>query len=423
MKLNKTFGRIATTLVATAMLASLAAPVYAVEPETVNGPIGENGYYDDTTNSGIDTFSFAKELEMPVGVDEPVVTFTFTLNPDSPVDGEIAEDTATPTQNTADVQTGKGNVSGTAIFTGSENYTPVDADNDPGTPATTQKASQTVTINVSSFIGTGANQISEPGVYKYKLVESNTVNATGADADDFTTSDVDRTVYLFVERINEQLVVTGVELYNGPITTVEGAVTNPTKTDSVLNYYMLDGDPDDPDTPPTVVANDMTIEKVVDGTMGNKSEDFTFSFTVNSDTTNKTFNYVVTTDGVPGDEQTATASDPVTSINLSDGDTIKITGLTGTDTVTVEETDNGEGYTTSYRVTGGSLVSNQMKAENVPLAKDTDNTTPISTTITFTNTREAVSPTGLIMDIAPYVLLVVVAAAGCFVFLRKRRED
>ena len=34
MKLNKTFGRIATTLVATAMLASLAAPVYAEDGET-----------------------------------------------------------------------------------------------------------------------------------------------------------------------------------------------------------------------------------------------------------------------------------------------------------------------------------------------------------------------------------------------------
>ena len=43
--------------------------------------------------------------------------------------------------------------------------------------------------------------------------------------------------------------------------------------------------------------------------------------------------------------------------------------------------------------------------------------------VTVTNDRDAVSPTGLIMDIAPYVLLVVVAAAGCFVFLRKRRED
>ena len=40
-----------------------------------------------------------------------------------------------------------------------------------------------------------------------------------------------------------------------------------------------------------------------------------------------------------------------------------------------------------------------------------------------TNIREAANPTGLVMDIAPYVLLVVAAAAGCFIFMRKRRED
>ena len=45
------------------------------------------------------------------------------------------------------------------------------------------------------------------------------------------------------------------------------------------------------------------------------------------------------------------------------------------------------------------------------------------TSAEFTNNREAVSPTGIVMNVAPYVLLVVVAAAGCFVFLRKRRED
>ena len=419
MKLNKTFGRIATTLVATVMLASVAVVPAMAEPEKVNGAITSDGYYDDTTDAGIDTFSFTKELEMPVDVDEPTVTFNFTLSPDNPVRNEIASDEQ---QKSADVKAGLGSATGTAAFNGNEEYTAVDYDNDPQTPATTQKASATVTIDVSSLIGTDANKISEPGVYKYKLEESETVNSTGANASDFTTSQLDRTVYLFVERIDERLVVTGVELYSDNI---DGSTPNPDKTDSVLNYYMLKGNPDepDPDNPPTPVANDMTIEKVVDGTMGNKSEDFTFSFTVNSDTTNKTFNYVVTTDGVPGDEQTATASNPVTSIKLSDGDTIKITGLTGTDMVTVEETDNGEGYTTSYQVTNGQLVSNENKAENVSLAKDTDNTTPISTTITFTNTREAVSPTGLIMDIAPYALLVVVAAAGCFVFLRKRRED
>ena len=43
--------------------------------------------------------------------------------------------------------------------------------------------------------------------------------------------------------------------------------------------------------------------------------------------------------------------------------------------------------------------------------------------VEFTNDREASTPTGIVMNVAPYALLVVIAAAGCLVFLRKRDED
>ena len=49
--------------------------------------------------------------------------------------------------------------------------------------------------------------------------------------------------------------------------------------------------------------------------------------------------------------------------------------------------------------------------------------TSATNVIEFNNNKESVTPTGIVMNVAPYVLLVVVAAAGCFVFLRKRRED
>lgn len=410
MKLNKTFGRIATTLVATAMLASVTAvPAFAAD-----GAIGENGYYDDVA---IDAFTFTKELEMPIGVEKPTVTFNFTLSPAAPAEGEIAEDESTPA-NTADVQEGKGSITATAEFDSASTYTNVPVTT--GTP-TTQKASETVRVDISSFIS--STGITEPGVYKYVLEETS-LTATGVAESDFTLSDMDRTVYLYVERIDNVCVVTGVELYNGEIELVgegvDATLSDPAKTDSILNYYMLSGDPDDPSTPPTVIANDLTIEKAVKGSMGNMSEEFTFSFTVNSNTENKAFSYVVTKDGEQQTSQTVTEGTQVPNILLAHGDTIKITGLTGTDSVTVSETDNGEGYTTSYLVTSGS-TQNGTTAENVGLATSAGN--PVSTNITFTNTREAVSPTGLIMDIAPYVLLVVVAAAGCFVFLRKRRED
>lgn len=422
MKLSKNLGRIATTFLATAMLASVSAVPAFAEGEPVVGAIGNQGYYSDSSNTGIDAFTFTKELEMPEGVAKPNVKFTFKLTAAEPYEGETAEDNA---QNTADVQKGEGTIADAyATFDSNVNYSDVVYNADTADEYTNKLGSVTVQFNVGNI------EFTEPGVYKYKLEEVDTPITTDASASDFTTSTLDRTVYLYVQRINEgtpqeDIVVTGVELYNGEIVNNE---SNIGKTDSVLNYYMLTGDPDqpDPDNPPKPVANDMTIEKVVKGTMGNKSEDFTFSFTVSSETQGKTFNYVVTNDNNPGQTQTATAGTPVTSVTLQDGDTIKITGLTGTDKVTVEETDNGEGYTTSYQVTNGALVSGQKKAENVTLAteKNGDNEdVPVSTTVTFTNERNAVSPTGIVMNVAPYVLLVVVAAAGCFVFLRKRRED
>ena len=78
---------------------------------------------------------------------------------------------------------------------------------------------------------------------------------------------------------------------------------------------------------------------------------------------------------------------------------------------TVSETDyRSSGYTTK-------INDNEVR-EVVNVTYDADNND-----IAVVNTRNAVSPTGIVMNVAPYALLVVVAAAGCFVFLRKRRED
>ena len=61
-------------------------------------------------------------------------------------------------------------------------------------------------------------------------------------------------------------------------------------------------------------------------------------------------------------------------------------------------------------------TTNQNKT-SVTFKKDANND------VAYTNKLDTVSPTGLAMNIAPYALLVVVAAGACFVFLRKRRED
>ena len=67
MKLNKTFGRIATTLVATAMLASVAAvPAFAVDDPDIGADVTEpeySGITDEGTQhdaDGIENFTFKK---------------------------------------------------------------------------------------------------------------------------------------------------------------------------------------------------------------------------------------------------------------------------------------------------------------------------------------------------------------------------
>ena len=75
-----------------------------------------------------------------------------------------------------------------------------------------------------------------------------------------------------------------------------------------------------------------------------------------------------------------------------------------------------DGYATPT-IAGGTVDVNNKNKTVVKFDKEKTND------VAYTNTRNAVSPTGLAMNVAPYALLVVVAAAGCFVFLRKRRED
>ena len=402
MKLNKTFGRIATTLVATAMLASVAAvPAFAVE----NG-----GVITGTDGAAIQAITFNKTLRLPIDVDIPTVTFTFSLDaPTRPVDENATDANSSQT---IPVEAGTGNWNETVSFSSDDENLAEDG-------TTTKTVTKEVSFDVPTF--------SAAGVYKYLLTEDTlTDDNTSAALSDFTQSDVTRAVYFFVENVEiddqSKPVVTGAIISDSDSFTTVAA----DKTDTIVNYYMLEGDPDDdkPDEEPDVKANDLTITKKVDGDMGNKNEEFEFSIVVGTSGSGKTYNYFI--NGKEAETPIA-AGDEIPNVMLSHDDTIRITGLSAGESVSITEdaanndgSMNSAGYTTTYQVTQGQATPG--KTITTGLATGSDGKT-ISTTVTFTNIRNAVSPTGLIMDIAPYVLLVVAAAAGCFVFLRTRRED
>ena len=101
-----------------------------------------------------------------------------------------------------------------------------------------------------------------------------------------------------------------------------------------------------------------------------------------------------------------------------------------------ERAANKNGYTTTIKVNtveveeadwidGNNDGKKDGVSGNVEAKVSEDNTDAydVENEVLFTNDRDAVSPTGIVMNVAPYALLVVIAAAGCFVFLRKRDED
>ena len=379
MKLNKTFGRIATTLVATAMLASVAAPVYA---ETVQKP---------TEGTTLTELKFTKELVMPADAVTPTQTFTFDIEAVTGVGTE-----------TIDTESG-GDVAVRDGLTGVENAGSVEISTaDDGTrltSGTTATVSDTVTIPADKL----PSGFKDAGVYKYKITEN---AVTGDNASRFTDKTTQLYLYLVVER-NTGADVDSDSETDYHIASAVLKAADGTKEDTYTNWFDL-GSGDQP----VVQTGSLSVEKKVVGTMGSMSD--TFTFTVSGLTPGKSYKVQKNSE----QETTVTASERGEySFDLSHEDKLTIKGLDETvDGYTVVEAvddSTDKGYTSAFD-----------KDDNTTLDGVQGKVTKGQTTaLVCTNTRNAVSPTGLVTDIAPYVLLVVVAAAGCFVFLRKRRED
>ena len=382
MKLTrKSIGRIAASFVATAMLATMAI----VPASAATKPIGTDGIYNSDDNSAIESFSFTKELLRPADVDTPEVTFTFTMS--APAD-EFTETITDDNNNSIPVSKGEGTASGEVVF-GNEDDTVGTAVDDIVT------VKDTVTIDISEL------QFDTPGIYKYILTE--TSNITSGDSALYTLAD-DHTVYLYVENINGEMVVTGVVLQDGT------SYDKDAKTATITNEYMVDD---------STVTNKLTVNKTVTGNMGDKNEKFKFTITIDAKDNDANRNYIVVTkDGAevePVSEGNGTNGTYTYTVMLSDGASVDIYGLAIGDTYKIDESDySAEGYD-NPQVSGAVTADNQ----SVTLTDESNDT------VSYTNNRDAVSPTGIMMDIAPYAVLVVIAAAGCFIFLRKRhaKED
>lgn len=221
-----------------------------------------------------------------------------------------------------------------------------------------------------------ATKFTAPGIYRYVIEENN------GSYEGITYSTVKKNFDVYVDQNNA---------------IISYAFSNDLGTEKTDGKFTNDyGKTND-------TIHDLTVTKQVTGNQGD---------------TNKLFDFSVKVDGVAGEKYTVEVKEDANAaattitletgaaqtVKLKDGGTIHIWGLSDTDKVTVDETDyTAEGYTTT-----GELTDLMVTADD--------------TQKTITNEKEVSALTGIVTDMAPYVLLIAVAGGLLVLSMRKKES-
>lgn len=135
----------------------------------------------------------------------------------------------------------------------------------------------------------------------------------------------------------------------------------------------------------------ITLKKVVAGNMGDTKKEFHFTAA----------NATITGDG-----------------NLADGKTTTITAKVGQEITITEDNYTSDGYTTTADGVTGGTYNEDAHSYTFTVTKDMSE----STIITFTNTKTIQPPNGITTTIAPYAIMVVLAAGAGVYFVYSRRR-
>lgn len=171
--------------------------------------------------------------------------------------------------------------------------------------------------------------------------------------------------------------------------------------DNTITYYVVEnGENNAKDNAEFVnaySAHKLTVKKEIEGTQADPNEAFDIYVTIKGATgeTYETNKGTTLTSGTPA------------KISLKGGESIEIYNLSAGDTYTVDEDDKyvtSEGYEVKGEVTNDTAIGT-ADAE-----------------VTIKNIKYASTPGGVIMTIAPYALMVVLAGVFAVVFLSRRNR-
>ena len=346
-------------------------------------------------NGTADGFKFNKVLSMDKNANTPAATFSFSVAPGAAIAAgtgtlEVKPGVGTPT--IADV-----------TFTANEAGTVSD---------NTKTVTKQVAVNLSGC------SFSEPGVYRYIITEAaSTVAGVTNDATPTRTLDV------YVQTAtNGALEIMGYVLYEGTKTDAPSA-TATTATGKSEGYVN------------TFTTYALEFGKEVKGNFGSLDQYFEFTLTLSGLAPGAVFNVDLSHADANPTATEATkvtvAANPTTitvgsdgtvtqKFYLHDGQYIKVLGLPNGAKYTLSE--NAHDYTSAEGISAADSALETAHTDAV--SNSTGITGDVNTG--FTNTKNAVTPTGIanaVLTFRPALILAVLAIFGIVFFSRKRKVN
>ncbi len=413
---KKIFKRASAVVTAALMTAALTA-TSALTVGAVD--IGDTGVVESTDTTLTIPKGISLINEVPGQYYSPTVTYSYTIAPQDVSGVTITDD------NNRSLLVERGPVDGAALDnSGNVAFTSALSDFTDGNG--TEKT-ENLTVNVDT------TKFSKPGIFRYVITDT-TADSALYNAGIVRPAGYDTTRYLdvYIQNNNSGFKVTGYTLRtkndDGPKS--QGFVTaseTAAKTDKYKTYNI-------------------ELKKTVAGDMGDKNHEFPFAVAL----TNNNLNYKWGKDAAALTDSSTTA---LTAVNLKHNDTLYIRGLSPKATVGYTETNDTQD-TYRVKIDGKTSESENLTplVEESSVEKNSTMVLPVGAVtnyntanpnqgntgylppvtlasvtnyreVMFTNTLEAVSPTGLVLRFAPFIAMAVFGVVFLVIAHRKKSKD
>lgn len=280
-----------------------------------------------------------------------------------------------------------------------------------------------ITIDLSGVSFTGA------GVYRYEITETCASKAANGVKD----GGISETRYLDVYVRDPRTGENGYQIY-GYVLFENNNNIDGTDSDSVAAAVKTEGfvattSPSGDLTADAYYTYNLSVTKTLVNDQAHESNAFPFGFTFTKDASiTGNFNLIASYAAA----NTPTAMDATISTTIAHGTTVTYTGIPCGTTVDIVETNNVS--TAAYKVTTTGADTNitdllvNYNGNTGDTAVEINSTTPLSAAadnfnVTFTNTFELISPTGVAMAVVPFVLLMAFGIGFMVLGTTKRKEE